>query len=126
MSLVLPSWESLQRVKRTAHFDAHLRVSSTPRFGSATASGTGAYSNFHDAERVGSVRIPGALRVQGAQMRPPSTPRGAVETLRAIERTVSHRMAWRKLQELLACREFDTQERCGIAHNTWGGWLICI
>ncbi|EDU44156.1 hypothetical protein PTRG_11106 [Pyrenophora tritici-repentis Pt-1C-BFP] len=30
-----------------AHFEAHLRVSSTPRCGSATASGTGAYSDFH-------------------------------------------------------------------------------
>jgi len=45
-SPVLPGWESRQLVKRTAHFDAHLRVSSTPRCGSATASGTGAYSDF--------------------------------------------------------------------------------
>jgi hypothetical protein len=43
-SLVLPPWEAPQLVKRTAHFDAHLRVLSKMR--DRNRSGTGAYSNF--------------------------------------------------------------------------------
>jgi hypothetical protein len=59
-------------------------------------------------------------------MRAATRPSGAFATLRGIERTVSRRMGWRRLQELLACRSFDTQEQCGIAYNTWGGWVIWI
>ena len=79
VSPVLPPWESRQLVKRTAHFDAHLRVSSTPRCGSATASGTGAYSDFladdgmpaqEQRARLRAWRAAKALRVQ------PGVPRG--------------------------------------------------
>jgi hypothetical protein len=61
---------------------------------------------FDDAEHMSRASVACVLRVRRAWMRLPSTPSGAVETLRAIERTVSRPRAGRTLQELLACREF--------------------
>ncbi|KAF1838257.1 hypothetical protein BDW02DRAFT_11279 [Decorospora gaudefroyi] len=113
-SLVWP-WGTRQLVKRTAHFHAHHRVPCAPRCGIATASGTGAYSNFLDARFANMASISSMPRLQRSQR----NSNGAVQ---AVNRSCQHRGGNHGDQQDASRRPGGTQERGGMMNNAWGSY----